>query len=106
MVIAKRSWTRQSSYLSHRLLNQSEGKNNQLMNYPALLSWLPNIKRENYRYSQLYSTLKNDELEPAVQDLQKYGQVISLFAAVYDRGSKVIGMIEDRLGPVAFNEFL
>lgn len=94
------------TYLSHRLLDQLEGKNNNLMTYPPELSWLPNIKRENYRYSQLYSTLKNDDLHPASQPLQDYGQVINLFAAVYDRGSKIIGMIEERLGPVAFTEFL
>lgn len=94
------------TYLTHRLLNQLEGKNNDLLNFPPELSFLPGIKRENYRYSQFYSFLKNNALQPAVQDMQKYGNVISLFAAVYDRGSKIVGIIEDRLGPVAFDDFM
>jgi hypothetical protein len=94
------------THLSHRLLDELAGKNNELFNFPPLLGWLPNIKRENYRFSQLYFTMKNGDLKPAVQELQKYEQVINLFAAVYDRGSKIVGMIQDRLGPVAFLEFM
>jgi hypothetical protein len=93
-------------HLTHHLIDQLEGKNNELFDYPPLLSWLPNIKRENYRYSQLYFTLKNGDLKPAAQELQKYEHVVNLFAAVYDRGSKVVGIIQDRLGPVAYLEFL
>jgi hypothetical protein len=93
-------------HLSHRLLDELEGKNNDLFHYPPWLAWLPGIQRENYRYSQFYSTLKNGDLKPAVGELQTYGQVINLFSAVYDRGGKIVGMIQERLGPTAFLEFL
>ena len=43
---------------------------------------------------------------PAVQDLEKYKSPVGVFAAVYDRGSKVVGIIEDRLGPDGLREFL
>jgi hypothetical protein len=94
------------TYLSHRLLDQLEGKNNQLLNYPPELAFLPGIKRENYRYATFYQFLKNGQVLPPVLDMEKYQNPIALFSAVYDRGSKIVGMIEDRLGPVAFLEFL
>ena len=94
------------THLSHRLLDQLEGKNNQLLSYPPSLSFLPGIQRENYRNAQFYNFLKNGDLGPAVQDMEKYGSVVGLFASVYDRGTKIVGMIQDRLGPVAFLEFL
>lgn len=94
------------THLTHRLIDQLEGKNNELLNFPPALSFLPGIQRENYRYSQFYYILKNGDLGPAVQDMDKYGGVVGLFAAVYDRGTKIIGMIQDRLGPVAFLEFM
>ena len=93
-------------HLSHRLLDEIEGKNNELLNYPFWLAWLPGIRRENYRYSQFFYTLKNGDLKPAVDEMQKYENVVNLFAAVYDRGSKIVGMIQNRLGPTAFIEFL
>jgi Peptidase family M1 domain len=94
------------THISHRLLDQIEGKNNDLLHYPPELSFLPGIKRENYRFSSFYTILKNGDLMPAVQNMEKYQSVIGLFAAVYDRGSKIVGIIEDRLGTVAFNEFM
>ncbi|HEX3152856.1 MAG TPA: M1 family aminopeptidase [Gemmataceae bacterium] len=94
------------THLSHRLLNGIEGRNNDLLNYPPELSFLPGIKRENYKFSTFFAVLKNGQLAPAVLDLEKYGSVIGMFAAVYDRGSKIVGMIEERLGPTAFLEFM
>jgi len=94
------------THLSHRLLDQIEGRNNDLLKYPFELSFLPGIKRENYRFASFYTILKNGDLMPAVQDMEKYKSVIGLFAAVYDRGSKIVQTIEDRLGPVAFLEFM
>src|SRR5262249_10730974 len=36
----------------------------------------------------------------------KFGQVVNLFSMTYDKGSKVVGMIEDRLGEAAFFDFM
>jgi hypothetical protein len=93
-------------HLSHRLLDGIEGRNNNLLDIPPEYCFLPEIKRENYRYSTFFTVLKNKELLPAVADLDKYRSPIGVFAAVYDRGGKVVGMIEDRLGPTAFLEFM
>lgn len=94
------------THLTHRLLDGIEGRNNDLLAPPPELFFVPGIKRENYRFSSFYLVHRNRELLPAVQDLDKYKSPVGVFAAVYDRGSKVVGLIEDRLGPTAFLEFM
>ena len=95
------------THVTHRLLDGIEGRNNDLLNPgPGLDLIVPPIKRENYRFSGFYNVLRNRELMPAVQELEKYKSPVGVFAAVYDRGSQIVGMIEDRLGPVAFRDFL
>lgn len=95
-----------ANYFSHRLINQKRGKNNCLLRYPAGLEWLPNINRENYRYYGLYGTIGRGEAGPVVQEMPKFGHVVNLFSMCYDKGAKVIGTIEDRLGEEAFLDFM
>src|SRR5262249_5176498 len=59
----------------------------------------------NYRYASMMGTIRRQELKPAVGELPSYGHVINMFSAVYDKGSKVFGMIEERLGEAAFRDF-
>lgn len=94
------------THLTHRLLDGIEGRNNDLLDVPPELFFVPGIKRENYRFSSFYTVHRNGQLLPAVQDLDKYKNPVGVFAAVYDRGGKVVGIIEDRLGPTAFLEFM
>jgi hypothetical protein len=94
-----------ANYFAHRFLNQKYGCNNELLHYPAGLEWLPNIKRDNYRFYGLYGTLGRGEATPVVQEMEKFGHVITLFSMCYDKGGKIVGMIEDRLGPDAFIDF-
>ena len=35
----------------------------------------------------------------------EFGSIVSLFSGAYDRGSKIMGMIEDRLGEAAMFDF-
>jgi hypothetical protein len=92
-------------FFTHKYLDKTRGKNNPMMKYPEGLEWLPNIYRENYRYSSFYNTVGRDELGPALQDMANYRHVGNLFAACYDRGGKIVGTIEDRLGEAAFLDF-
>ncbi len=94
-----------ATYFSHRLLNQKVGKNNNLMQYPTGLGWLPNIRREDYRSYGMYGTFRRGENGPCVQDMSGFGHVVNLFSLCYDKGSRIIGMIEERLGPDAFLGF-
>jgi hypothetical protein len=93
-------------YFSHKLQDQKVGHNNPLLKFPAYLEWLPSIDRENYRYYSLFGTIGRGEACATVQDMPKFGHVVNLFSMCYDRGSKVLGLIESRLGEVAFHEFI
>jgi hypothetical protein len=95
-----------ANHFSHRLLNQVVGKNNQLMHYPAGLEWLPNIRREDYRSYGLYGTFGRGENGPILQEMPKFGHLANLFSLCYDKGSRVVGMIEERLGEAAFMDFI
>ncbi|MBL8796395.1 MAG: hypothetical protein JNM56_21025 [Planctomycetia bacterium] len=95
-----------ATYFSHRLLNRKCGTNNNLLKYPKGLGWLPNIYRENYKNYGLYGAQGRGELSPCVQPLEEFGHVANLFAMTYDKGSKVMGMLEERLGEAAFIDFI
>ncbi len=95
-----------ATYFSHRLLNQKIGKNNNLMKYPRGLDWLPNIPRETYRSYGLYGTIGRGENGPAVQPMSGFGHVANLFSMTYDKGSRIVGLIENRLGAAAFLDFM
>ena len=95
-----------ATYFTHRMLDGKNGKNNPFMKWPGGMEWLPNINRENYRYGSMYHAIRNGEMTPAAQDLPQYKHLFGLFTGAYDRGSKVFGMIEDRLGEAAFLDFI
>lgn len=95
-----------ATYFGHRLMTCKYGKDNPMLKLPEGLGWLPNIYRETYRFYGLYGTLGRGEAGPTVQDMPKYEHVVNLFSMCYDRGSKVVGMIEDRLGEPAFFDFM
>src|SRR5262249_1929757 len=90
-----------ATYFSHRLLNQIVGRNNNLMSYPRCLEWLPNIRREDYRCYGMYGTFGRGENGPTVQAMPGFGHVVNLFSLAYDKGSRIVGMIEERLGEEA-----
>jgi Peptidase family M1 domain/Omp85 superfamily domain len=94
-----------ATYFSHLLMDKKHGKN-ALIDYPRWLEWLPNIERENYRYVGLYGTIGRGKAGPTVQAMPTYGHLVNLLSMCYDRGSKVVGMICDRLGEDAFFDFM
>ncbi|HXD86349.1 MAG TPA: M1 family aminopeptidase [Urbifossiella sp.] len=95
-----------AAYFTHRMLDRRHGKNNTLFVWPKELGWLPNVHREDYRWASMYAAIRNGQMHPAAQDLPNYRNVYGLFTGAYDRGSKVYGMIEDRLGEAAFMDFI
>jgi Peptidase family M1 domain/Omp85 superfamily domain len=93
------------TYLSNRLLDRKRGHNNLLLEFPAGLTWMPNIHRDtfnNYSYRGAYA---RGEALPTVQEMPKYGHLVNLLSTCYDRGSHVVGMIEERMGEEAFFDF-
>lgn len=95
-----------AAYFTHRFVDRRSGRNSPFIHWPKALSWLPNINRENYRYGAMFHAIRNNEMTPAAQDLPQYKHLFGLFTGAYDRGSKVFGMIEDRLGEAAFLDFI
>lgn len=95
-----------ATYFTHKLVDAKLGKNNQFIEWPAGGSWLPNIQRDNYRNASWYGAVRRNEAHPAAGDLPSYGHLYGLFSGAYDRGSKVFGMIEARLGEAAFLDFI
>ena len=93
-------------YFAHKFMDQKCGFNSNLLHYPSGLEWLPNIPRESYRYSTMYGVIGRGEQTPIVQDMPKFGHIANLFGMCYDKGSKVVGMIADRLGPDGFIDFI
>ncbi|HTU91773.1 MAG TPA: M1 family metallopeptidase [Gemmataceae bacterium] len=93
-------------YFGHRLLDQKIGKNNNMMIYPSGLGWAPNITRDTYRSYGLYGTIGRGENGPAVQPMSSFGNVVTLFSMTYDKGSRIVGLIENRLGSAAFLDFM
>src|SRR5207237_4396490 len=87
-------------------MDKNKGRNNCLLTYPRGLEWMPNIRRETYHSYSLYGTLGRGEEGPTVQDMPKYRHLVNLLSMCYDRGGRIVGMIEDRLGETAFIDFM
>jgi hypothetical protein len=96
-----------ATFFAHRIMDQKVGKNNTLLTYPAGLGWLPNIHRDDYRvYGYLGVCGRGEQTATVVEDMSKFGHLVNLSAMAYDRGGKVLGMIEARLGETAFFDFM
>jgi len=95
-----------ATFFTHRLLDSKHGPNNDFMQWPQGMEWLPNMKRENYRWAYLSGAIRKSAMQPAAQDLPNYGHVFSLFTGAYDRGSRVLSMIEAQMGEAAFLDFI
>jgi hypothetical protein len=95
-----------ATYFAYRLMKTKYGANDPLVNYPKGLKWLPNVRRNDYRYFYLYGTMARGEAQPTVQDIPKFGHIVDLYSMCYERGSKIVGMIEHTLGEKAFFDFM
>src|SRR5207247_3058738 len=51
-------------------------------------------------------SVRRGEAGPAAQPIDQYLHVYDLFSGAYDRGSKILLLIEDRLGEAAFMDFI
>ncbi len=94
------------TYFSHRLIDAKLGKNNKLLHWPRGLRWLPNIRREDYRHSGMLGTMGRGEAGATVQEMPAFGHLANLNSMAYDRGSRIVGMIENRLGAAGMLDFM
>ncbi len=94
-----------ATFWAHKYLDLEHGFNSKLLHYPRGLEWLPNIDRETYRSTGIYGVIGRGELGPTIQEMPKFGHIANLFGICYDKGSRIVGLIEDRLGETAFLDF-
>jgi hypothetical protein len=95
-----------ATFFGHKLMTVKHGKNSEMLNYPKCLSWLPNIHRDDYRHYSFYGTLARGECTATVQPIEGFGHLVNLNSMTYDKGAKIVGMIEARLGECAFLDFM
>src|SRR5262249_36480825 len=95
-----------ATYFGHRLMDRKCGRNNALLNYPRGFGWMPQIYRDDYRHYGLCGTIARGENTAAGQDMPGLQHLINLNSMCYDKGSKIVGLIEDRLGEAAFLDFM
>ena len=95
-----------ATYYSHQVMNIKKGKNNTLLEYPTGLKWLPNIHRGDYGSYGLRGCIGRGEHTATVQPMPGFGHLPNLLAMAYDRGGKIIGIIEHRLGKAAMLDFM
>lgn len=93
-------------YYTARRLQKKYGQNFKLLELPIGQGCLANVTHESYRFYGLYGTLARREETKTVQPLTEFGHLITLFSMCYDRGAKVLAMIEDRVGEAAFLDFM
>jgi Peptidase family M1 domain len=93
-------------HFSNELIDQKLGKNNKLLAWPDGLEWLPNIHRDDYNSYTMLGCMARGEASAVVQPMPDFGHLVNLMAMTYDRGGRILGMIEDRLGKPAFFDFM
>jgi hypothetical protein len=94
-----------SVYCADRLLDRLHGRNSSFMSYPRGLGWLPQVRREDFHASVLQEQLARGDEGPAAQELPHFEDPARWSALAAERGSKVFGMIEARLGEDGFLQF-
>jgi hypothetical protein len=87
-----------ATHFSHKLADTTLGRNNPVIDYPKGLGWMPNIHREDLRFYSMVGSRARGEIHPTVQPIDKFGHLAALLANTYDRGGKIFGQIEARLG--------
>jgi hypothetical protein len=94
------------AFYTARRLRAKFGKNAPWLRYKPGFQWLPQIYHDTYLLNGLYGTLGRGEETATVQPLPGFGNVVTLFSMTYDRGAKILGMIEERIGCEAFCDFM
>lgn len=93
-------------FYTARRLQHKYGYNAPLLEYPFGQNIIPNVNHEDYRFYGLFGTIARQEETKTVQPLPEFGNLVTMFSMCYDRGAKILGMIEERIGEAAFYDFM
>ena len=97
-----------ATYFTHRLLDQ-QARQEQRRCWSGRdgLGWLPNIRRENYRYGGMYGAIRNgDDARPRRRSCRSSATSSACSPGPTTAGRRSFGMIEERLGEAAFLDFI
>jgi hypothetical protein len=92
--------------LTNEVLDQKYGRNGPLIVWENRLRWMPTIGREDLRLSGYYGWRARGNGGSVIRNLDEMGNLGAVFSLAYDRGGKVINMIETRMGSDRFFAFL
>jgi hypothetical protein len=93
-------------YYTARRIQKKYGPNAQMIRLPMGQAVMTNVRHDDYRFYGLYGTIARREETKTVQELDKFGNVVTLFSMTYDRGAKILGMIESQIGEQDFLDFM
>jgi peptidase M1-like protein/surface antigen Omp85-like protein len=94
------------SFYNAKRIQAKYGKNAPMIRLPHGFQWMPNVHHEDFRFNGMYGTLARHEETKTVQPLPDFGNIVTLFSMTYERGAKIFGMIEERIGEEAFYDFM
>ena len=86
-------------------LDEKYGRNAPLVVWSKYLKWMPTIGREDMRLAGYYGWTARGGGGSALRNLNELDNLGALFSLAYDRGGKVINMVENRLGTERFFAF-
>ena len=92
--------------LTAKRLDEKYGRNAPLIVWDRRLRWVPTIGREDLRLASYYGWRARGNGGSAIRNLDQMGNLGAVFSLAYDRGGKVINMIENRLGTERFLAFM
>ena len=91
--------------LTSRRLDEKYGRNAPLIVWDRRLRWMPTVGREDLRMAGYYGWRARGGGGSVIRDLDEMGNLGAVFSLAYDRGGKVINMIENRMGTERFFAF-
>lgn len=92
--------------ITAKRLDLKYGRNAPLIVWPKGFGWLPTIGREDLRMASYYKWKAQGNGGSVIQDLGEMSNLNTLFSLAYDRGGKVVDMINNRLGDDRYFAFL
>ena len=92
--------------LTAKRLDEKYGRNAPLIVWENWMKWMPTIGREDLRMAGYYGWRARGNGGSVIRDLDQMGNLGAVFSLAYDRGGKVINMIENRLGTGRFLAFM
>ena len=92
--------------LTAKRLDEKYGRNSPLIVWDKRLAWMPTIGREDLRLAGYYGWRAKGNGGTVIRNLDEMGNLGAVFSLAYDRGGKVINMIENRLGTERFFDLL